>query len=74
MGCNCGSKGRTVNRSGRVVVSDHVDPTRALFAAARPTYEVIRSAGQAPGSGKRFTTHQSAVDYARRTNGIVRQL
>lgn len=51
---------------------DQIDPTRALFAATSPRYEVATSSGSPRGSGKKFTTSAAAEDYARRTRGVVR--
>lgn len=65
MPCNCGGRGRQANISSERV---HVDPTRALFAAAMPRYEVKPQGG---GTGKRFSTQTAAEDYARRTGGKV---
>lgn len=73
MGCNCGKARAQSARRGAVVEAnrEHVDPTRALFAAARPSYEVVAHAG---GRGKRFSTLAAAQDYARRTRGVIRTL
>ena len=66
----CGGKRRSETRSS---TSDsrlnYVDPTKAIFAAATPSYEVVPSNG---GRGKRFSTYQAAADYARRSGGTVR--
>jgi len=67
MACNCGKRrppGPGITEAGQ----QHVDPTRALFAAAMPRYEVIPRSG---GSGKMFSTQQAAEDYARRIGGRI---
>lgn len=73
MGCNCG-KNKRLNRRGVAVEEPrvHIDPTRAVFAAARPpAYVVVSHSGQL--TGKRFSTLVAAQDYARRTGGIIRE-
>ena len=71
MGCNCGKSRRARNASANSTPSsndrpsNYVDPTRALFAAARPQYEV---------KGKRFSTQTAAEEYARRIGARVRVL
>jgi hypothetical protein len=70
MGCGCGGKARAQPaRRGQTPAGEYVDPTRALFAAARPTYEVTPLSG---GRGKRFSTLAAAQDYARRVQGVIR--
>ena len=73
MGCNCGKKRLGTREAANQVPENrtYVDPTRALFAAARPQYEVAKQSG---GKGKRFSTLAAAQDYARRTNGIIRPI
>jgi hypothetical protein len=67
MGCNCGKRKAPapgVTEAG----GKYTDPTRALFAAAMPRYEVVPRSG---GGGKTFSTQQAAEDYARRIGGRV---
>lgn len=71
--CGCGG-GQQLNRLGRparTASTTPLDPTTALFAAAKVTYEVLPHAG---GTGKRFSTLAAAQDYARRTRGVIRTL
>jgi len=73
MGCNCGKSSRAQPRriGDAEVTREYVDPTRALFAAARPSYTVTPLSG---GRGKRFSTLAAAQDYAKRTQGIIRTI
>lgn len=78
MGCNCGQQ-RKGTRATRAAAQEqnrqYVDPTRALFAAAKPSYEVLPHAQTANGGrGKRFSTLAAAQDYARRTGGVLRSI
>lgn len=72
MGCNCGKARRQGTREALAnqVAHDrkHTDPTRALFAAAKPMYEVVGLAG-ASGRGKRFSSLAAAQDWARKNPG-----
>lgn len=69
MPCNCGGR-RAANSRQPASEQDrpYVDPTRAMFAAAMPTYTVVPRGG---GKGRRFSTQSAAEDYARRTGGTV---
>lgn len=64
----CGSCGG--RRARAEAARQHVDPTRAVFAAQRTRYLVLANA--AARTGKRFTTLVDAEAYARQTGGIVR--
>jgi nitrous oxide reductase accessory protein NosL len=70
MACGCGKRVRIpgAQRTATDDPSKHVDPTRALFAAAMPRLTVIPAGG---GKGKTFSTQSAAEDYARRTGGKV---
>jgi len=60
----CGCRGKTPRT--------HIDPTRAVTAAARVGYEVVPS--QTATRGKRFSSMSAAQDYARRSGGIIRTI
>jgi hypothetical protein len=72
VGCNCGkARAQPARRGQTEATREYVDPTRALFAAARPSFEVTPLSG---GRGKRFSTLAAAQDYARRIQGVIRTL
>lgn len=73
----CGGKRRMGTREAAQVEAkrEYVDPTRALFAAAKPMYEVVPHAKSGTTTrGKRFSTLAAAQDYARRTGGVMRSI
>jgi hypothetical protein len=75
VGCNCGKVRRQGTREAANTVPasrTYVDPTRALFAAAKPSYEVVPVGGG--GRGKRFSTLAAAQDYARKSGGVLRSI
>jgi len=76
MGCNCGGRKQGTRAAAAAGLPEHqrnyVDPTLALFAAAKPQYEVVKHGGS--GKGKRFSTLAAAQDYARRSGGVLRSI
>lgn len=69
---SCGGGGAHRQAAKPIPRGPEVDPTRALFAAASPRFEVYSTAGRP--TGKVFATLVRAQDYARQTGGIVRAM
>lgn len=75
--CNCGQARKQGTRATAQAAQaerdrKYVDPTRALFAAAKPQYEVVQHSGGS--KGKRFSTLAAAQDFARKSGGVLRTL